>query len=538
MTEEQPQQRPKKKEDIEGRICFAHNVHWALPSHITNAISLPYASGKLSALKELQGLHSVGNTIVRQRVLETVRMLADDDSKSVSQAAHQFLSEILQKEHEQAQRDARQAAEREAAEQAQRDARQAAEREAAEQAQRDARQAAEREAAEQAQRDARQAAEREAAEQAQRDARQAAEREAAEQAQRDARQAAEREAAEQAQRDARQAAEREAAEQAQRDARQAAERKAAEQAQRDARQAAERKAAEQAQRDARQAAERKAAEQAQRDARQAAERKAAEQAQRDARQAAERKAAEQATAAPPKLELSTLAVDFGRIRVGSKTKPRRVTVLRGGNLNVRITSAPEWIQAQHTGDTLTLRPDPKAPGSLIGDVQIDSNGGSARIRVTAIVDSPGTPHTRGYYQGDKLATWWQRVGANLIDWLPLIPGFVLAIVGGQTHSPGGPTIWPGGATIGILVMAPPWLYNRCYLQGRTGQSWGKQVMGLKLIRMSNKEPIGWWKAAIRDLAHYLDILILYLGFLLPIWDARRQTLADKAMRTVVISLKA
>jgi len=32
-------------------------------------------------------------------------------------------------------------------------------------------------------------------------------------------------------------------------------------------------------------------------------------------------------------------VDFGHIRVGSKPKPRRVTVLRGGNLNVRVTSA-------------------------------------------------------------------------------------------------------------------------------------------------------------------------------------------------------
>ena len=83
------------------------------------------------------------------------------------------------------------------------------------------------------------------------------------------------------------------------------------------------------------------------------------------------------------------------------------------------------------------------------------------------------------------------------------------------------------------------LYNRSYRQGRTGQSWGKRVIGLKLIRMSDKEPISWWKAAIRDLAHaYLDILLLYLGVLLPIWDARRQTLADKVMRTVVISLKA
>ncbi len=253
-------------------------------------------------------------------------------------------------------------------------------------------------------------------------------------------------------------------------------------------------------------------------------------AQRQARQKAEEQARREAQKAA-KLELSALAVDFGRIRVGSKPEPRRVTVLHGGNLNVRITSAPGWIQAQHTGDTLTLRPDPKAPGSLTGDVQIDSNGGSARIRVTAMVESPGIAPTRGYYQGDKLATWWQRVGAHLIDWLPLIPGIVLWYVAWSAQHR-----W--GIAIGVLATAAPWLYNRWYLQGRTGQSWGKRAMGLKLIAMSDKEPIGWWKAAIRDLAHYfLDILPLCIGFLLPIWDAQRQTLADQAMSTVVISCR-
>ncbi len=116
VIEEQPQQRPKKEEDVEGRICFARNVHWALPSRIANAISIPYASGKLSALQELRGLHNVGNAIVKQRVLETVRTLAEDDSKEVSEAAKQFLSEILPEKHSSAQFDATETAEPPAAE--------------------------------------------------------------------------------------------------------------------------------------------------------------------------------------------------------------------------------------------------------------------------------------------------------------------------------------------------------------------------------------------------------------------------------------
>jgi uncharacterized RDD family membrane protein YckC len=239
--------------------------------------------------------------------------------------------------------------------------------------------------------------------------------------------------------------------------------------------------------------------------------------------------------APPKLELSTSAVDFGRIQVGEKSQSRRVTVLHGGNLNARVTSAPEWVRAQYARNAFTLRPDPKAPGSLAGDVLIDSDGGPARIHVTALVDRPATSppprapsEPRHDYQGYKLANWGQRAGAHLIDWLPLVPGIVIWSIGNQKH------LWYL-VTIGVCTTFPIWFYNRWYRQGKTGQSWGKQAMGLRLVGMSDKNPISGWEAAVRDLAHFLDLIIFYLGFLLPIVDPQRQTLADKAMRTVVIS---
>jgi RDD family len=53
--------------------------------------------------------------------------------------------------------------------------------------------------------------------------------------------------------------------------------------------------------------------------------------------------------------------------------------------------------------------------------------------------------------------------------------------------------------------------------------------------MADKQPIGAGAAFVRRLAHALDILTLGVGYLLPLWDVRRQTLADKVMRTVVIS---
>jgi len=50
------------------------------------------------------------------------------------------------------------------------------------------------------------------------------------------------------------------------------------------------------------------------------------------------------------------------------------------------------------------------------------------------------------------------------------------------------------------------------------------------------QPMGGGMCFVRDLCHILDALVCYLGFLWPLWDARRQCLfADKIMNTVVLS---
>ena len=291
VTDEQPLQRPKKKEDIEGRICFAQNIYWTVPSRISDAANSPYPPGKLSALEELRSLHYRGNAIVKQRVLETVRLLAGDDSKSVSGAASQFLSKLIQQEEL---RQAEEAAQREAEETARRQAEEAAQREAEETARRQAEEAAQREAEETARRQAEEAAQREAEETARRQAEEAAQREAEETARRQAEEAAQREAEETARRQAEEAAQREAEETARRQAEEAAQREAEETARRQAEEAAQREAEETARRQAEEAAQREAEETARRQAEEAAQREAEETARRQAEEAAQREAEETA----------------------------------------------------------------------------------------------------------------------------------------------------------------------------------------------------------------------------------------------------
>ena len=53
VVAEVPQQRPKKQEDVDGRILIARNVHWKFPAHLQHAIESPIAAQRLSAVEEL-----------------------------------------------------------------------------------------------------------------------------------------------------------------------------------------------------------------------------------------------------------------------------------------------------------------------------------------------------------------------------------------------------------------------------------------------------------------------------------------------------
>jgi hypothetical protein len=96
VVAEVPQQRPKKQEDVDGRILIARNVHWTLPAHLRHAIDSPISAQRLSAVEGLAHLHRVGNDLVRATVADHVAALAEDDSRSVSSAATALLERLDQ----------------------------------------------------------------------------------------------------------------------------------------------------------------------------------------------------------------------------------------------------------------------------------------------------------------------------------------------------------------------------------------------------------------------------------------------------------
>jgi uncharacterized RDD family membrane protein YckC len=121
------------------------------------------------------------------------------------------------------------------------------------------------------------------------------------------------------------------------------------------------------------------------------------------------------------------------------------------------------------------------------------------------------------------ANWGQRVGAYLID---VAPAVVVVIVLSRISV----ALW----VVGWLLSLGWTIYNRWYLGGTTGQSLGKKALNIRLVSEETGQPIGMLMAFARDICHFVDSIICYIGFLFPLWDAKRQTLADKIVKTVVI----
>ena len=139
----------------------------------------------------------------------------------------------------------------------------------------------------------------------------------------------------------------------------------------------------------------------------------------------------------------------------------------------------------------------------------------------------GTPAPGSYgAPAANLASWGQRAGAILIDYAPIL---VLNIIG-STLGRSSSIFYGLFYLIGVAV----WGFNRWYQGGPTGLSWGRKALGIRVVSEETGQPIGATNAFLRDLCHLLDWIPCYIGFLWPLWDQKKQTFADKIMKTISV----
>lgn len=86
--------------------------------------------------------------------------------------------------------------------------------------------------------------------------------------------------------------------------------------------------------------------------------------------------------------------------------------------------------------------------------------------------------------------------------------------------------------IGSLLVA--FIYLRAL--GKTGQTWGRKIVGIKVVGETTGQPIGFGRAFGRQLfANYISG-ILCLGYLWMLWDDKKQTWHDKVVNSIVVKV--
>jgi uncharacterized RDD family membrane protein YckC len=151
--------------------------------------------------------------------------------------------------------------------------------------------------------------------------------------------------------------------------------------------------------------------------------------------------------------------------------------------------------------------------------------------------------------GERYAPWWRRFTAFLLDVSTvatlvlafLAPIFVLFGLRNTDHDQTQARWLLGLASAATVVVG---LVYAIVLEGRSGQTWGKRAVGIRVLA-EDGTPCGYGKAASRELLgrlliggfSWLLVLPGILGYLAALWDPRRQAWHDKLGETIVVRVE-
>lgn len=146
----------------------------------------------------------------------------------------------------------------------------------------------------------------------------------------------------------------------------------------------------------------------------------------------------------------------------------------------------------------------------------------------------GAPYGTGQPTGmPPYATWGQRAGAWVIDNGVAVVGAWLAEVAYYD--------WANGLRVLFLVVGIAgalWAIYNAYLAGKTGQSTGKRMAGIRLARFMDGQVVGPAFGLLRLFMNVVFWVICaipgILNYLWPLWDHKSQTWSDKIASSVVV----
>ena len=129
---------------------------------------------------------------------------------------------------------------------------------------------------------------------------------------------------------------------------------------------------------------------------------------------------------------------------------------------------------------------------------------------------------------NRLARWHIRAAALAVD---LLPGAVVVVTMALVWLTAPPRSLWWWASLSLLVFVSlATLVNRAVLPVTIGWSLGRALLGIEVVRRDGVA-VGVGRLMLRELAHLLDTLSVFVGWLWPLWDSRRRTFADLLLGT-------
>jgi uncharacterized RDD family membrane protein YckC len=158
--------------------------------------------------------------------------------------------------------------------------------------------------------------------------------------------------------------------------------------------------------------------------------------------------------------------------------------------------------------------------------------------------------------GLRLAPWWKRLIAILIDNLILGLGvfLIVLIIGIAAHGSNGQNsgtssssnthgaaLLAGLVILWVLVSIPIGLYFAIMNGARRGQTVGKMALSIAVRDARTGGKVGFWRGFGRFMITVVFSILLYIPYLIdslsPLWDKRNQSWHDKITHTIVVDLK-
>lgn len=124
------------------------------------------------------------------------------------------------------------------------------------------------------------------------------------------------------------------------------------------------------------------------------------------------------------------------------------------------------------------------------------------------------------------------IDSVIVGIVSTVVGFILGLLAGVA---GGDTATGIASGLSGLFQFVLYFGYSIYFIGNKGQTPGKMVMKIKVVKLEDKSVPGYTSAFLREaVGKIISSLVLSLGYFWAIWDPKKQTWHDKIAGTVVI----